>query len=871
MKGRFISIGIGGASAALLPMTPTLAQVTYPVPTLTVWRAHDAIDLSTFDAETDPQEAGVLTSRELQPDEIPDPTDLDETAEPSEPERINPFGRTLRIPVPFRLGSLDLGTIQLEISPEDELSLERAELLVLIEDEIDPANLERLGLAPDQTGAISFDEIRSRGLNIDYDQREIAVILSVPSTLRPEQSIAITPQPERRRDGFLEPARTSAYLNVRGTLGYDAAGVNSGFTDPLFDLSGAIRARDIVLEADFSLDASGGDNAFNRAFTRAVYDIPEANLRLSALDVFPFATSFLPAPNVLGVSLERRRELFNPQSLLRSDTTRAFQLQESAVVEVIINGSEVRRLQLDPGNYRLTDFPFASGANDVQIIATDNFGRREVANFDQFYNFSFLQKGETELGLTAGFLDQFSLEGGRYDFDRPAFVGFYRRGMSETLTLGGAVQGDTETQNAAVEATLGGRLGIFVLEGAVSQDTELGSGVSGRVLWQLPPASATSFFAGLGATFDYSSANFTTTGRFSRNRNPLVFTASTNVAFRASDEDFFTLNTFYSHFRDGLEDTYEISGRYNRRIGRSLLMTFAAGYGRNRFNGEQPFFRITLSRRFGRRGFGQLAYNSRDDRYRAAYSYNDGIGTGAYNINAAVDGSGDDIAGSGAVFYLANNAELGVTHNSAFNLDQSSLATARTSLQFGTSFMVADGDFSIGRPVNDAFAVVDTHENLEDSDVFVDLNQDGDFFARSNGLGGAVVNDLGSYVERTVRVDVPDAPIGYDLGAGTFRVFPPYRAGYAIEVGSEFTVTALGTLLSGGRPVSLATGTARLPDEPEVQGKSLFTNRAGRFGISGLKPGRWVIEMNTTPRTRFEIVIPDNGETLIRLGEVESE
>src|SRR3546814_5190838 len=69
----------------------------------------------------------------------------------------------------------------------------------------------------------------------------------------------------------------------------------------------------------------------------------------------------------------------------------------------------------------------------------------------------------------------------------------------------------------------------------------------------------------------------------------------------------------------------------------------------------------------------------------------------------------------------------------------------------------------------------------------------GQSYSASTGrLGPALKPNLSAYSERTVAITSPDAPIGVDLGRGSFRLFPPYRSGYRLQVGSEYFISAAG-------------------------------------------------------------------------------
>jgi outer membrane usher protein len=174
----------------------------------------------------------------------------------------------------------------------------------------------------------------------------------------------------------------------------------------------------------------------------------------------------------------------------------------------------------------------------------------------------------------------------------------------------------------------------------------------------------------------------------------------------------------------------------------------------------------------------------------------------------------------------------------------------------------------MGRPIYDSFAIVRGHPALDGANIYVDPSPFG-FTANTGILGAATQPSLSSYAERTITVDAPEAPAGYDIGQGSFRVFPPYRSGYLLQVGSDYMVTALGRLINrDGEPVSLVTGSATELAHPEREALTIFTNRDGRFGAVGLAPGRWRIQMNDDLRSSYVIEVPADAEGILRVGDL---
>jgi outer membrane usher protein len=108
-----------------------------------------------------------------------------------------------------------------------------------------------------------------------------------------------------------------------------------------------------------------------------------------------------------------------------------------------------------------------------------------------------------------------------------------------------------------------------------------------------------------------------------------------------------------------------------------------------------------------------------------------------------------------------------------------------------------------------------------------------------------------------VRVDAPDLPSGVSLGASTYSLLPSYKSGTLIRVGEEGTVFVRGVLRNpDGTPVALATGEVVAVGDPKQVPIVLLTNRAGRFGLQGLAPGKYEIRLSGSAAPPTPFVIP---------------
>jgi outer membrane usher protein len=153
----------------------------------------------------------------------------------------------------------------------------------------------------------------------------------------------------------------------------------------------------------------------------------------------------------------------------------------------------------------------------------------------------------------------------------------------------------------------------------------------------------------------------------------------------------------------------------------------------------------------------------------------------------------------------------------------------------------------------------------------VELNpQDGgDYEARADFFGPGVMPELTSYRFYDLHLALPGNRPGFQLQRENYTLLPTYKSGFRIPVGTDATVFARGTLLGAdSQLVALRSGEVRSLTEPQAEPRILFTNRGGRFGLEGLKPGRYLLQLFGNERDRFEFEIPERSLGMVELGAV---
>ena len=801
-------------------------------------------------------------------DQAAQPEDADEAQAPSPatPARSAAApARAITMAVPLVWDGRVLGDVTVQVDPGGSTAVESQSLRAELSRLLNETGISRL----DQTIAgdpfVTPAELQAAGFDLAFDMARLELTVNaIDPALRPVQPLGGRSESSDPLGASIEPAGFSAYLNTSMNLLYRD---NSGVAPPDVFLYGAARYRNVVLEFDGGFTESlDNDYRFYRRAARAVYDEPGSFRRWSAGDLRLENTGILRTPFIGGVALEKSRRIFDPFSPTVNLGGRQILVTSPSTVEVIVNGAPYQTLDLQPGTYSLEDLPIQIGSNDVQLVVRDASGREQVTRFDYFFDPIDLKAGEDEYTLAVGMIaTELNLQPD-YSGD-PAFIGNYRKALSDILIVGGGVQITSDIQTLAVETQIVPQVipGTFDLQGAVSIGDGTGFAVRGG--YRLTLGGGTDAKR-VSITFDYESENFRTIGDLARFR---LESLSVNATYSQALSLRTSLIAGANYFsRSGGSDQSTFFVDVNHRLRDNIRATLGVEYGTGSVFGANFGVRAGISVLFGGRHRADASYQSRRDLARASLSRgaDNDVGSLGYSVN--VQDSSRNTSVDGVLDYIANRFEARASLASSGANFGGIIDDQTARLQIGTSFAFADGSFGIGRPIQDAFLLARPHETLKGTNVIVGRSlREGGYEASSGTFGAAVVNRLSSYNTQDVQYDIDTLDAGYDIGAGVVRVDPPFRGGYDLVVGTDRFVSAVGFLHMGGAPAALVAGLITSDDDKGFEPKPFFTNSAGRFGMIGLAPGRtYTIRLNDGGRT-FTIEVPKDNTGLYRLGTID--
>ncbi|MNI15014.1 Fimbrial Usher protein [compost metagenome] len=632
-----------------------------------------------------------------------------------------------------------------------------------------------------------------------------------------------------------------------------------------------MRYKGLVFEADFQGRESQflGDYEVERRHARFVFDQPADYRRWYLGDLNVETRGRQGFVEMGGVGVTRQRQRFDSFRNNVLAGGRQLVLQEASTVRVLRNGVFVREFQLDPGQYDVSNLPLDTGSNDIQLEIQNESGRRETIAYSAYLDAIELEPGDYEYGAYLGVTNVGSFGSPDYSDGDLAFSGFWRKAFMNRPAVGLGFQASETVQNVAGQTQFILRNGARLQLDVSASHADVGAGY----------AYAVSFdhFVDMGGTYDswtvvadYTSEDYAALGNaFGANPTSWVFTGAYSHQF--SEDWSATMSASYRMGRGPTGHSYAVNANSSYRFTPQWSVQVGAewvDYGSNigGANGAGVTVALVWQPRYDRRAEARYSSARNSGSLRFQQSTENRVGSLGYSIASTYDDGPGTL--SGQVDYIANRFDASLTHT-GFGQSFSNITDEQvTSLRVGTSISTAGGKVAVGRNIYDSFAILHPHQSLQDKPVIVGESfERGNYTSRSGALGPAVANTLSSYVDQSVRYDVMGVPPGYDIGEGVRRVRPTYRSGYAIQVGSDAFVSALGRLIgNAGKPAALISGRVRPVDDPTAEPELFFTNSVGRFAIQKLVPGKtYRVELFSSPAAGFEFTVPADNEGLLDL------
>ncbi|MGE5538398.1 MAG: fimbria/pilus outer membrane usher protein [Gemmatimonas sp.] len=811
------------------------------------------------------------------------------------PQRAAPArAATLGVTLTVAIDTTELGDVEATVTRSGQLvSIAGQPLIELLRPAVRASKLAELRRKIGDDGAIRAEDAAVPGIALRFDINLLRIEVEVDNDFRQPNDISLMSR-GRRTSGFtlVNPAPISGFVNLRSGVDYVDSGTTGTERQPAaVSVDGALNGYGTVLEWGANWKEQRTPE-WQRDDVRLVQDFPEDLLRVTAGDVRYGLEGFQSSRRIGGITLASNYTLQPNQSIIPAGSA-AFDLQRASRVEVFLNGQRVQALQLGPGRYNLRDFPFASGSNDVEVRITDEVGRVETIRFPFVFETTVLGEGIHEYSYAIGVPANTSPGGRQYDPGGGyVFSGFHNYGVTDQFTVGGNFQtarfGEQVGANARLATILGtfrtdvagsrtdfgypdyaARLQYRYSEGSVRQPppsgtaSPIGSSTTPYNLQQLPTGRS------LSANFTYRGAEFSDISVDRAPTNPIRLDYGFNYGQRVFGDWFGNAGYSKQLGRDGAANTDTYTTSVSTRITDEITLSV---FGTRRVPSNDQienalFVGLSWMPVQSRHRY-SVSRDTRTLTNRATWSYTPLQTVGGIQGDASVEKTSTEYHLNGSARYVDYRYEAALTRDQTYARAEGDHGTTRTSATFGTAIVFAGAHVGVSRPINDSFVLIAPHPRLSGQSILVNP-VDNSADAKTDWLGAAVIPGVPAYRPYQLSIEAPDLPVGYDLGEQVFNASPTYKSGTLIEVGTGGTVMVDGTLLDpDGQPLGLYSGHIISLDEPDQRPIAFFTNRAGRFRVLGMFPGRFEVRLDTFPNRGQTLVVPKDAEGMYNAGTV---
>jgi outer membrane usher protein len=803
-----------------------------------------------------------------------------------------------------------------------DFSIPAAPVIAMISEMISIELLKVVKSKIDNTGRLTKRQLDELQLETSFDSEEYLVHIAIPPDLLSKQ---VHDLKGYRDDPYIieciKPNAISAFMNVylNEKLRYSQSSssdssnayytilqnTNKEIRQPVYgNIDGAINIKGVVLEGGCSY-LETYNKAIQKKDVRLVYDLPRKYLRFTAGDLSYKTTGYLSYVTIGGLSIAKDYSLQpNVSSYPVSD--REFFIKEQSEVDVWVNDVFIRSMVLEPGTHDIRGFPFAAGSNNVRIEIRDFSGRAETLEFSHIYESTLLAEGKTQYACNIGVPSTVIQNEYRYNTRDPYLLATYRRGLTDRLTF------DVYTQSF-LDRAIAGSVGIYALSlgnfhlnvagsyaktDGVDFAARLGFFYRSKVSYQkkrntesaqlqrVNPITWNTDVEYIGPVFPkriQDSIEYYDNGiRFST-EFAIPMQEQFNVGLKGSftirpdSGNVFGINigfqkTFFRSLRIGANLSYTSDTKTNQAnpsVSVNAQWTFISGP--NSFSANEtvsrkpPASTDTLNSSTNKNAqwdfstdvqWDYLSLNSRPEKVVAGITARVGEEYSEYNGRLGYNGNG------GSVEFNQNLATPGYF--------QEQLIQHQSDLSLKTSLVFVDGAIGFSRPVYSGFMIAKGVKNLKGSKIRVNSNDEG-YDATSVWCNPAVLLLQSPYQLQKVQISPVNSSVASVNEKMSFNLFPQYKSGFLLKLGTDVTVLVIGTLLDHNRnPLGYQSITVTLKSDTTSEPIRTFTNQAGKFQFMGEAGEAYEIRLegSTTDENPITVIIPKDNNDFYRVGEL---
>jgi outer membrane usher protein len=237
------------------------------------------------------------------------------------------------------------------------------------------------------------------------------------------------------------------------------------------------------------------------------------------------------------------------------------------------------------------------------------------------------------------------------------------------------------------------------------------------------------------------------------------------------------------------------------------------------------------------------------------------------SVNGLVESEYNDY--NALVGYTGNHGTIELTHDLYQPQDSGiNYLQHRTDMILKTALVYVDKTVCFSRPIySGGFMLAKGVKNLKGNKILVNPNDQG-YESTTNIFGPAVLPLYSPYQLKKIKVEPENPPMGFVNEKSSFTLFPHYKSGFCLNIGSEKSVLVIGTLHDfDGSPFAYQNINIVGVTDKKNAPVATFTNSIGRFQFLGHENQTYKIAPPlSTAHEPITILIPPNNKGFFQIG-----
>lgn len=747
----------------------------------------------------------------------------------------------------------------------------------------------------------TIDYLRSMSEDVSYDSNNMLLKLKFNSSQVPVQSISMS---------------TSSYSLLRQS--YDVVG-NVVIEPAKFSFETNVSAfASIQYNRDFILGGLSASMSFANIFSfwNITFNLPVSFSYFTTMGIVPSVGSWfgyidfvsdsirLSFGNVgnagftngtpFGFTLEKNYNFGNTYAM-SNQYSQTITLVEDSTIDIMVNGNSVFTKTLSLGVYRLTDFAFIQGSNNISVrIHPVSMGEDttndQLLNFSQNFDTSLMAKGESTWRFGAGIpkISQSKDSPNKYEF------GF----VTPALPHYSKLYGKTEMENIYNLSAIG----VFWEQTVGITHTYTQTHSFSFIFEKNPEKSARageySATAGISLSGIFATSTGTTRGTLNgvlstgnTSRNSISLTLSQSFA----NDILKPMNLSGSYAITPDSHTVSLNTGYSMaiksvRLGVTLNTSYKFKFSESSPDIDKPLLlsgALSVSTSFGKRSsFSVNASINQNLAFYATASLSLSLENQSLSSSVTTN-NGSSYTGNVGWFYRPggsgrNSFQINVSNINlanpsshtlsaswarsgelmSFSLRQQSSANYtrfNTSLSLNTAFAYADGHLAMTNSIYSPFIIIAPESSLKKATISVSNANDSNTNASKKTFGNVLYTKLSMYKSNNIVVYASNGSLFTSSGSFLFKVTPYARQGFLAKIALKSSIVVSGVLRRSETSVydsySSPIYKVKIADNGvdvesiEIDDSAyFFTDVDGRYILSELAAGIYMIDLNINDR-----------------------